>query len=207
MGIGSRIKKALGGKERPWIESVSVEELQRELMQLDNQITLLTKEIERLEKQKKDLFQKGVGKSDIEKILLAEKIKDLDAEVKMKLKEYNRLMKQRRALSNLIRLKKWENRLKEKGIWEKIKSVETDKLMQMLTNVEFTDKMFEENIDKINEVLGQEIASMEIDQSTKEILQLWEKVEKAELTPDVVEEKLSVKVEEKEEEEKEKETI
>ncbi len=206
MGIGSRIKKALGGKERPWIETVSVEELQRELMQLDNQITLLTKEIERLEKQKKDLFQKGVGKSDIEKILLAEKIKDLDAEVKMKLKEYNRLMKQRRALSNLIRLKKWENRLKEKGIWEKIKSVETDKLMQMLTNVEFTDKMFEENIDKINEVLGQEIASMEIDQSTKEILQLWEKVEKAELTPEVVEEKLSVKVEEKEEE-KEKETI
>ena len=206
MGIGSRIRKALGGKEKPWIEVVSVEELQRELMQLDNQITLLTKEIERLEKQKKELFQKGVGKSDIEKILLAEKIKDLDAEVKMKLKEYNRLMKQRRALSNLIRLKKWENRLKEKGIWEKIKSVETDKLMQMLTNVEFTDKVFEENIDKINEILGQEIASMEIDQSTKEILQLWEKVEKAELTSEVAEEKLSVKVEEKEEE-KEKETI
>jgi len=206
MDLGSRIRKALGRRDKPWIEVVKVEELQRELMQLDNQITLLSKEIERLEKQKKELFQKGIGKSDIEKILLAEKIKDLDAEVKMKLREYNRLMKQRRALSNLIRLKRWENRLKEKGIWDKIKSVDTDKLMQMLTNVEFTDKMFEENVDKINEVLGREFGTVELDQSTKEILSLWQKVESAELSPEAVEEKLSVKVEEGEEEEKEKET-
>lgn len=200
MGIGSRIKKALGGKERPWIETITVEELEKELMQLDNQIMLLSKEIERLEKQKKELFQKGVGKSDVEKILLAEKIKDLDMEVKMKLKEYNRMMKQRRALSNLIRLKKWENRLKEKGIWDKIKNVETEKLMKMLTEVEFTDKAFEANIDKINEILGREIETMELDTSTKEILELWEKVEKAEMTPESVEERLSVKIEEKEKE-------
>ncbi len=200
MGIGSRIKKALGGKEKPWIETITVEELERELMQLDNQIMMLSKEIERIEKQKKELFQKGVGKSDVEKILLAEKIKDLDMEVKMKLKEYNRMMKQRRALSNLIRLKKWEARLKEKGIWEKIKSLDTDKLMKMLSNVEFVDKSFEDNVDKINEILGKELETMEIDTGTKEILELWEKVEKAEMTPETVEEKLSVKIEEKEKE-------
>ncbi len=200
MGIGSRIKKALGGKEKPWIETITVEELERELMQLDNQIMMLSKEIERIEKQKKELFQKGVGKSDVEKIPLAEKIKDLDMEVKMKLKEYNRMMKQRRALSNLIRLKKWEARLKEKGIWEKIKSLDTDKLMKMLSNVEFVDKSFEDNVDKINEILGKELETMEIDTGTKEILELWEKVEKAEMTPETVEEKLSVKIEEKEKE-------
>ncbi len=179
---------------------ITVEELERELMQLDNQIMMLSKEIERIEKQKKELFQKGVGKSDVEKILLAEKIKDLDMEVKMKLKEYNRMMKQRRALSNLIRLKKWEARLKEKGIWEKIKSLDTDKLMKMLSNVEFVDKSFEDNVDKINEILGKELETMEIDTGTKEILELWEKVEKAEMTPETVEEKLSVKIEEKEKE-------
>ncbi len=200
MGIGSRIKKALGGKEKPWIETITVEELERELMQLDNQIMMLSREIEKLEKQKKDLFQKGVGKSDVEKILLAEKIKDIDMEVKMKLREYNRMMKQRRALSNLIRLKKWEARLKEKGIWEKIKSLDTDKLMKMLSDVEFVDKSFEDNVDKINEILGKELETMEIDTGTKEILELWEKVEKAEMTPESVEEKLSVKIEEKEKE-------
>ena len=76
----------------------------------------------------------------------------------------------------------------------------------MLTNIEFEEKMFEENIDKINQILGAEFAKVEIDESTKEILQLWEKVEKAELTPEAVEEQLAVKVRaEAEEEEKEKE--
>jgi len=210
MGIGSKITKALGLK-KPWIETVKVNELEKELMHIDNQILLISKEIERLEKQKRELFRKGIGKSDVEKLLLAEKIKDLDAEIKMKLKEYNRLMKQRRALSNLIRLKKWEDKLKEKGIWEKLKSIEPDKLMQMLTNVEFEEKMFEENIDKINQILGAEFARVEVDESTKEILQLWEKVEKAELAPEAVEEQLSVKVraeaEEEEEKEKEKEVV
>ena len=209
MGIGSKIGKALGLKKKAWIETVKVEDLQRELLHIDNQIMLLSKEIERLEKQKKELFKKGIGKSDVEKLLIAEKIKDLDAEIKMKLKEYNRLMKQRRALSNLMRLKKWENKLKEKGIWEKIKSVEPEKLMQMLTNVEFEEQVFEQNLDKINQILGTEFTKVEVDESTKEILQLWEKVEKAELTPEAVEEQLAVKVkaEEEEEEEKEKETI
>ncbi len=189
------ISKALGlRKSKSWIETVKVEDLERELMQVDNQIMLLSKEIERLEKQKKELFRQGIGKSDIEKLLLAEKIKDLDAEIKMKLREYNRLMKQRRALSNLIRLKKWEDKLKEKGVWEKLKSIEPDKLIQVLTNVEFEERLFEENIDRINQLLGEELARVEIDESTKEILRLWEKVEKAELTPEAVEEQLRVRV-------------
>ena len=189
------ISKALGlKKSKSWIETVKVEDLERELMHIDNQIMLLSKEIERLEKQKKELFRQGIGKSDIEKLLLAEKIKDLDAEIKMKLREYNRLMKQRRALSNLIGLKKWEDKLKEKGIWEKLKSIEPDKLIQVLTNVEFEERLFEENIDRINQLLGEELARVEIDESTKEILRLWEKVEKAELTPEAVEEQLRVRV-------------
>ncbi|MEB3846702.1 MAG: hypothetical protein GSR74_01850, partial [Desulfurococcales archaeon] len=152
MNVKDRFKKALGRKD--WIDKVKVEELERELVRLDNQIRLLIKEIQRLEKKKKELFQEGIGKSDVEKLLLAEKIKDVDTEVKMKLREYNKLMKQRRALSNLIRLKKWEARLKEKGIWEKIKSVEPDKLMEALSKVQFEDQAFEQNIDKINEILG-----------------------------------------------------
>ena len=204
MNIGSKLGRAFGLR-KSWIESVKVDELEKELMHVDNQIMLISKEIERLEKQKKELFRKGIGKSDIEKLLLAEKIKDLDAEIKMKLKEYNKLMKQRRALSNLIRLKKWESKLKEKGIWDKLKNMEPDKLMQMLTNVEFEEKMFEENIDKINQVLGAEFTQVEVDESTKEILQLWSKVEKAELTPEAVEEQLEVKLKAEEEEGEEKE--
>lgn len=206
MGIGGAIKRALGGSS--WIEKVKVEELEKEQLKLEHQIEMLGKEIEKLEARKKELFQQGIGKSDVEKMLLAEKIRDMDTEVKMKLKEYNRLMKQRRALSNLIRLKKWENRLREKGIWEKIRNVEPEKLMQMLTEVQFDERQFDANIEKINEILGREAATLEVESETREILELWEKVEKAELTPEAVEEKLKVKIEQgQHEEDREKETL
>jgi len=199
-GFGKKGKK-------DWLETVKVEELEKERLRIDNQIQVLSREIQRLERTKKELFKQGIGKSEVEKMLLAEKIKDVDAEVRMKLKEYNTLMKQRRALSNLIRLKKWEARLKEKGIWEKIKSIEPEKLIQALTEVEFQEDMFEKNVDKINEVLGAQFARVEVDETTKEIMEMWEKVEKAELSPEAVEEELTVKlkVSEEEEEEKEKE--
>ncbi len=192
-------------KRKDWLETVKPEELEKERLRIDNQIQLLSREIQRLEKAKKDLFKQGIGKSEVEKLLLAEKIKDIDAEVKMKLKEYNSLMKQRRALSNLIRLKKWENRLKERGIWERIKSVEPERLIKALTEVEFQEDMFEKNVDKINEILGAQFARVEIDEATKEIMQMWEKVEKAELSPEAVEEELTVKLREKEGEEEEEE--
>jgi len=196
-------------KKKAWIETIKVDELEKEMLRIENHITLISKEIERLEKQKKELFRKGIGKSDIEKLLIAEKIKDVDAEIKMKLKEYNRLMKQRRALSNLLRLKKWESRLKERGIWERIKSIEPETLIKALSEVEFEEAQFEKNLDKINQILGAQYAAVEMDETTQEILKLWEKVEKAELTPEAVEEQLAIKVtaEEEEEKEKEKETI
>jgi len=201
--------KRLGKKfgfGKSWIEKVSVEELERERVNLDNQIMMLSREITRLENEKKKLFQEGIGKSVTEKMLLAEKIKDLDFEIKARLREYNRLMKQRRALSNLIRLKKWEKRLKERGIWERIKSIETDKLINILSSIEFTEEQFDRNIDKINEILGEQVARVEVDESTREIMELWEKVEHAELAPEQAVEELKARVKiEGVEEEKEKE--
>jgi len=200
-------KSIFGRRRKEWIEKVKVEDLEKEKLHIDNQIQLLSKEIQRLERQKKELFRQGIGKSEVEKMLLAEKIKDVDAEIRMKIKEYNSLMKQRRALSNLIRLKKWENKLKEKGIWDKIRSIEPEKLVKMLTEVEFKEETFEKNIDKINEILSSEFATIEMDESTREIMEMWERVEKAELSPEAVEEKLEVKLspkEEKEEYEEEK---
>jgi len=201
MGIGNSIRRRLGG--RSWLETVRPEELEKELLRVDNQIEALGREIQRLEAKKKELFQEGIGKSNIEKMLLAEKIKDLDAEVKMKLKEYNRLMKQRRALSNLLRLKKWEDRLKEKGVWEKIKSIDPEKLMAILSEAQWEDRSFEENLDRINIMLTREFGSVEVDESTREILELWDKVENSELEPEKVEEKLSVRIGEKEEKKEE----
>ncbi len=205
--IVKKLSKKVGiGKS--WIEKVKVEELERERINLDNQILMLSKEIAKLEEEKKKLFQKGVGKSMTEKMLLAEKIKDIDLEIKAKLRDYNRLMKQRRALSNLIRLKKWERRLKERGIWERIRSLEPDKLISMLSQIEFSEEQFDRNIDKINEILGERAAELEIDESTREIMQLWEKVEKAELAPEQAVEELKTTVEvgeEEEEKEREKE--
>ena len=185
---------------RNWIEKVGVEELEREKMHIDNQIAVITREVRRLEDEKKKLFREGVGKSDIEKLIIAEKIKDLDSEVKMKLIEYSKLMKQRRALSNLIRLKKWEEKLKEEGVWDRIKSLEPEKLIQALSSVEFEESNLERNVEKMNEILELESREIAYDEASKEIIELWSKVERAELTPEDVEEKLSVKLKSEEKE-------
>jgi len=190
-------------KSKDWIEKMNVEDLEMERLRIDNQVNLLSKEIERLEKEKKELFRQGVGKSEMEKMLLAEKIKDLDSEIKMRIRDYNRLMKQRRVLSNLIMIKKHEQRLKEKGIWDKIKSLDQDKLLQILSQIQFKEEMFDRKLDEIIESLERPYVQIKIDESTKEIMELWQKVEKAELSPEVAEEKLAVKIVEKEEEEKE----
>jgi len=192
-------------KRKPWIESVSKEELERELVKIESQAQVLMKEIQRLEEEKKKLFRQGIGKSTIEKMLLAEKIKDIDMEVKVKLKEYNRLMKQRRAISNLIRLKQWEDRLKEKGIWDKIAKTEPDRLIEMLSKVKFEEAQLDRNLDKINEILGETMEPVEVTGEAREILELWEKVEAGEFEPEEVEKRLEAKVKTKEEEEEEAE--
>ncbi len=208
--VSDLIDKLFRKRGRSWIDKVRVEELEKERVNLDNQLLMLSREIENLEKKKKQLFKEGIGKSATEKMLLAEKIKDIDLEIKIKLKEYNRLMKQRRALSNLIRLKRWEARLKEKGIWEKIRSLEPDRLVEVLSRVEFEEELFDKNIDKINEILGEKAAKIEMDESTREIMELWEKVEHSELAPEEAEEMLKAEIkpetaEEGKEKEKEKE--
>ena len=189
-------------RRRPWIESVSKEELQRELIRIESHMQVLMKEIQRLEEEKRRLFRQGIGKSTIEKMLLAEKIRDLDMEVKVKLRENNRLMKQRRALSNLIRLKEWEGRLKERGVWERIASTEPDRLIEMLSKVKFEEAQLDKNIDKINEILGETLEPVEVESETKEILELWDKVEAGELEPDDVEKRLEARMKVEEEEER-----
>ncbi len=190
-------------RRKPWIETVSREELERELMKIESQAQVLMKEIQRLEEEKKKLFRQGIGKSTIEKMLLAEKIRDIDMEVKVKLREYNRLMKQRRAIANLIRLKQWEGRLKERGIWDKIAKTEPDKLIEMLSKVKFEEKQLDKNLDKINEILGETLEPVEVTGETKEIMELWEKVEAGEFEPEQVEKRLEAKVKVREEEEEE----
>ena len=189
-------------KRRSWIETVSKEELEREKVRVESQAQVLMREIQRLEEEKKKLFRQGVGKSTIEKLLLAERIKDIDAEIKVKLREYNRLIKQRRALANLIRLKEMEGKLREKGIWDKLARTEPDKLIQALSEVRFEEPQLEKNLDKINEILGEAVEPVEVAGETKEILQLWEKVEQGELAPEEIEKELESKIKVEEEEEK-----
>jgi len=186
---------------RDWLETVEREELEKERLKVENQILLLSREIEKLEKEKKELFKQGIGKSEIEKMLIAEKIKDKDSDIRARIKDYNRLMKQRRVLSNLIRLKEWEQKLKEKGIWDKIKNIDPNILIEWLSKVTFEEESFEKNLDKINEILEERYAHVEIDETTKDIMELWEKVEKAELSPEIAEKRLTTKVVEKEKEE------
>jgi len=165
-----------GGKD--WIEKTSLEELEKEKIRVETRAGMVAREIERLEAEKRRLFEYGKGKPESEKLMLAEKIKDLETEIAAKQEEYQRLLRQRQALSNLARLKKWEDKLKKKGIWEKIKKTDPEKLIDVLADIKFEEARFDEAIDAINAALGPKAGGFAADSRTREILKKWEDEEK-----------------------------
>ncbi|MEB3852129.1 MAG: hypothetical protein LRS49_06095 [Desulfurococcales archaeon] len=164
-----------GGKD--WIERVSIEELEKEMIKVETRANMVAREIERLQAERERLFEYGKGKPEAEKLMLAEKIKDIDAEIAAKQEEYQRLLRQRQALSNLARLKRWEAQLKQKGIWERLKSVDPEKLIDMLADMKFDAREFDKAIDAINAALGPQAGGFAADSKTKEILKKWKEAE------------------------------
>ena len=160
-----------GGKD--WIEKTSIEELQKERIRVETRANKILREIEMLEADKERLYDYGKGKTEAEQLMLAEKIKDIEAEIAAKQEEFQRLLRQRQALANLIRLKKWEAQLKKKGVWDKLKKLDPEKLIDMLADMKLEVENFDEAIRTINAAIGSPIGGYAADSKTKEIMEKW----------------------------------
>ena len=186
------------------IEKLSLRELQGEEIRLKNRLERLKKDINTIEKKKKQLFQEGIGADKLKKKMLAQEIKGLDMEQKLKLKDFTTAQRQYTLVKNLIIVKKYEKELRKVGLWDKLSRVEPEQLEQALIKINLDGKEFDEMVEGLNRVFEMEVAEFEEteDQTEKELLKAWSQVESGEAEVDEVAERIASmdrKLEEEEE--------
>ncbi len=185
------------------IEKLSLRELQAEEIRLKNRLERLKKDINQIEKKKKQLFQEGIGADKLKKKMLAQEIKGLDMEQKLKLKDFTTAQKQYTLIKNMIIVKKYEKELRKVGVWEKLANVEPEQLEQALIKVNLDGKEFDDMVGSLNRVFEMEVAEFEEteDQTERELMKAWSQVEAGEADVEEVAEKVASRVEKEEEEE------
>ena len=113
------------------IDQIEPDELRRERIKLEQTETRATREIEQLEKQKEDFFRKGVeGGSQRQKLQIARKIKELDAQVKSKDKQLALISKNLRVLNGFAQLKENQKLLEDLGVSGLLSKMDMDELQE-----------------------------------------------------------------------------
>lgn len=185
-----KIRDIFGRKNT--IEKLSLRELQAEEIRLKNRLERLKKDLNQIEKKKKQLFQEGIGADKLKKKMLAQEIKSLDMEQKLKLKDFTTAQRQYTLIKNLIIVKRYEKELRKVGIWEKLSNVEPEQLEQALIKINLDGKEFDEMVEGLNRVFEMEVAEFEEteDQTERELMKAWSQVESGEADVEDVAEKV-----------------
>jgi len=104
-------------RKRQTLSDVHPEQLRRERIRVEQTEAKLTREIEELEKQKEEHFRKGIdGASDRQRIQIARKIKQLDAQVQAKDRQLALVSKNLQVFNSVAQLKENERLLKDLGM-------------------------------------------------------------------------------------------
>ena len=192
-------------KKNP-VDKLNTRDLQEEDIRLKNRMERIRKDINKIEKDKKQKFQEGVGADMMKKKMLAQEIKQLDTEARLKLKNFTTINKQYMFVSNLIVVKKYEQDLKKNKIWDKIGNIGSENFENALIKTSLAGKEFEEVLNDLNRVFEMDITDFEAgeDEAETQLLDAWSSVESGAMDVDEVEQTLSLeKSLEKEREEKE----
>jgi hypothetical protein len=163
------------------VDRLNTRELKEEEMRLQNHIELARKDIQKIEKQKKDIFKQGIGADLIKKKMLAQQLKHLDMQAQLKIKGFMTMHKQYMFVSNLVVVKQYEKELKQNQIWSKITNIDPSKFENALINVNLKGKSFEDVLNNLNNVFEMSLTDADLEQSTddteKQLLDAWSGVE------------------------------
>ena len=176
------------------VDKIQIGELREEEMKLKSRINRLRKEIEKIEKDKKRKFQEGVGADLIKKKMLAQELKQLDMEAKLKVKNFMILHKQYMFVSNLVIIKKYEKDLRKTEVWSKIQSITPENFERSLIRVNLAGKGFENIIDDLNQIFFMDVAESDsdMDDTERQLIDAWSSVESGSIDVEEAENILSV---------------
>jgi hypothetical protein len=163
------------------VDRLKIKDIKTEEMRLQNHIEIARKDIQRLDKKKRDLFKQGVGADLIKKKMLSQEIKHIDTKSQMKIKQFMLMHKQYMFVSNLAVLKEFEKDLKQTPIWQKITNIEPGQFENSLIKITLKGKSFEEILNNLNNVfeMGLSDSSLEesMDETETQLMDAWSGVE------------------------------
>jgi len=186
-------------KKNP-LEKLSLRELQEEEMRLRNRLERLKKDVNEIEKKKKKLFEDGIGAEFLKKKMLAQEIKSLDLEQKLKMRDFMTAQNQHTFIKNLIIVKKYQKELETQGIWKNLTSMGPEDLEKALICISLDGKEFDRILDDLNRVFEMRMVEENLseDPAEKELMEAWAKIESGEKSSEELYEEVKEKFEEKE---------
>ena len=144
------LRKLLARKRT--IADVSLDELMRERVSLDQEERRQVEKVEQLEREKAELFARGRSESsDLQRRRLAEKIKAIDSQARHGAQSLQFITKQQRVLSGFLQIKENERLLRVSGLSSLIAD------MDLGTLKDYVDQASSEGIfqlDKFETILG-----------------------------------------------------
>lgn len=138
------------------IEKISPNDLQREKIRLQEEEKRNVSRIEKIDGQKRQVFTKGSSPemSDRQRVILARKIKDLDTYIRQLDGENTRISLRLRTVDQILGVKQREQRLREKGLWKRLATMNPSKLEEELIRISTEQNLEHEQLEIINEILG-----------------------------------------------------
>jgi hypothetical protein len=161
------------------LDKLRVSELQEEELRLKSRINRLRKEIDGIEREKKKIFNDGVGADMIKKKMIAQELKQLDMSGKLKIKNFLTLHKQYMFVSNLVIVKKYQRDLQITPVWSKIQSLSPEAFESALIRVNLSGKGFENILDDLNRIFAMDLSDSDtdVDEAEKQMFDIWSSVE------------------------------
>ena len=184
-----------------YLEKLSIRDLEGERIRLKSKLDRIKKEIKSLDRQKRQLFKEGVGADILTKKMIAQDIKSIEMEMRLKYKSFLTYQKQFNFVNNLLIVKKYEKELKNIGMWNKIKNIQPEILEAKLSNIILDGKEFDETVENLNKVFEMRIDEFdeEVDGVEKKLFEAWGQVESGEMDSEDVVNNLDLDVNEDEE--------
>lgn len=161
------------------IEKLKTIDLQEEELRLKTRINRLQKEIDRIEREKKQKLAEGVGADLLKKMMLLQEIKQLDMSAKHTVRNFLALHKQYMFVSHLVIIKKYQRDLQQTQIGEKIQAISPEAFESALIQCNLAGKGCENVVDDLNQVFALDLLNhnQDLDAADKQIYDVWSRIE------------------------------
>jgi hypothetical protein len=151
MGVTDLLKGLFGGKPKTF-EAVSIDELRRERIRIEQEESRLIKKLDEMERSKQTLFEKGTDEvSQRQQLVVARKIKELDQQARNFDQTLRLLSRQLRVIAGFLHVKENKQLLQKTAVSSLLAKMDLADLQRFIEAATVEGQF---QMDKFEEILG-----------------------------------------------------